>query len=319
MMRSTRFGLVRRLGAAFLVVGLASAAASSQLGCGPAAQGLTGGIKRGALDGTVAAQHQQLIADGDAAFAQRADRAQLEASIQKFSEAIKLKDDDWQTYEKLSRATYLLADGWLFFEKDDSDEKMAEFLKVHEQGYTAAERGLAALYPDVEKKLSAGVDLKDASALVDRQGVGLLYWYATNLGKWGKAQDITVAIRYKDRIISVMSKVIDLDREYFHGAPDRYFGTFYSFTPPSFGGDLDKSWDHFQSSLKVAPGYLATYNLIAENYAPKRKDAALFDRMIEAVRSAPLDGIPGLEAEAAIEKRRAELLVKMRENGDFPF
>ena len=284
--------------------------------CGPSAQGLSGGIKRSPTDPAVAAQHQQLVAEGDAAFAARADRAQLELAIQKFDAAVKLKDDDWQTYEKLARALYLLADGWLFFEKD---EKQAEYLATFERGYTAAERGLAALSPEVEKRLSAGVDLKDAAALVDRNGVGLLYWYSTNLGKWGNAQDITVVLRYKDRIFNVMSRVLELGPDYFHGAADRYFGAYYSVAPTFAGGDLDKSWTHFQESLKRAPNYLATYNLIAEFYAPKRQDEALFDQMISFVQQAPLDAIPGLEAEAAVEKRKAELLAARKEAGDFPF
>jgi hypothetical protein len=284
--------------------------------CGPAAQGLSGGISRNQLAADAAAQHQQTVAEADAAFALRGDRAQLELAIQKYDAATKLKDDDWQSYEKLARACYILADGWLFFEKDD---KEAEFLSTYERGFKAAERGLAALYPEVEKKLSMGVDLKDAAALVTKDGIGLLYWYSTNLGKWGNAQDITVVVRYKERIFNVMNKVLELDPTYFHGAPHRYFGAFYSIAPPAFGGDIDKSWEHFQESLKIEPSYAATYNLIAEFYAPKKKDGKLFDEMVTKVRDLPLEAIPGLEAETAIEKRKAELLILRRDAGDFPF
>jgi tetratricopeptide (TPR) repeat protein len=311
--------LFRRLVSSLFVLGLAGMPVVSQLACGPAAQGLSAGIRRGPLDPAAAAQHQQLVAEGDAAFAERAERAQLELAIQKYQAAVGVKDDDWQTYEKLARATYLLADGWLFFEKDASADAAARYLAVFEQGYGAAERGLAAQSREVEQKLAAGVDLKDAVALVNRDGVGLMYWYATNLGKWGNAQDITVILRYKDRIFNMMTRVRELDRQFFHGAPDRYFGAYYAVAPTFAGGDLDKSWEHFQESLKIAPDYVATYNLIAEFYAPKKQDADLFDRMIAQVRKAPIEAIPGLEAEAAIEKRKAELLVKRREAGDFPF
>lgn len=302
-----------------LFVSLALAAAAAPLtttGCGPAAQNLSGGIKRAQLDPAAKAQHDQLVTEGDAAFAARADRAQLETALAKYEQAIALQDDDWQTYEKASRAAYQLADGWLSFEMDT---KRDEFLAMHEKGYTLAERGIAALSPKVEQRLNTGVDLKDAVALLDRDAVPLMYWYATNLGKWGKAQDITVVLRYKDRLFNMMSRVIELDPKYFFGAPDRYFGTYYSVAPTFAGGDLDKSKAHFDASLAIEPNYLATYNLIAENYAPKRKDAALFEQMIEFVRNAPIDIMPGLEAEAAIEKRKAELLVKKREAGDFPF
>jgi len=285
-------------------------------GCGPSAQGLSGGVSRSQLDSNAAAQHQQLVTEGDAAFAARSDRAQLELAISKYEAAVKVKDDDWQTYEKLARACYLLADGWLFFEKE---EKQAEYLATYEKGYTYGERGIAALSPEVEQRLKAGVDLKDAAALLDRKAVPLMYWYATNLGKWGNSQDITVVLRYKDRIFNVMSRVLELDPGYFHGAPDRYFGAYYAIAPTFAGGDLDKSWEHFQASLKTEPKYLATYNLIAEFYAPKKQDGALFDEMITFVKNAPIESIPGLEAEAAVEKRKAELLAKRRDAGDFPF
>lgn len=284
--------------------------------CGPAAQGLSGGIKRAQLDPGTQAKHDQLVAEGDTAFAARTDRAQLELSLAKYEEAIALDDDDWQTYEKAARAAYLIADGWLSFEMDT---KMTEFLAMHERGYTLAERGLAALSPKVEQRLATGVDLKDAVALLERDAVPLMYWYATNLGKWGKAQEITVVLRYKDRLFNMMSRVMELDPKYFYGAPDRYFGTYYAVAPTFAGGDLDKSKSHFDASIAIEPAYIATYVLIAENYAPKKKDAAMFDKMIETVRNAPIDGIPGLEAEAAVEKRKAELLVKRREAGDFPF
>ena len=56
------------------------------------------------------------------------------------------------------------------------------FLKTYEKGFQYAERGLKARYPAIEERLAAGVDLKDAATLVDKPGIGLLYWYSTNLG-----------------------------------------------------------------------------------------------------------------------------------------
>ena len=67
------------------------------------------------------------------------------------------------------------------------------------------------------------------------------------------------------------------------------------------------------------PRYIATYNLIAEFYAPKRQDEKLFDEMTQKVLDAPVDIIPELAAEAAIEKRKAESLQKRKADGEFPF
>ncbi|MBP8811282.1 MAG: hypothetical protein KBG48_35400 [Kofleriaceae bacterium] len=307
--------LVRSLlGAAVAgALALAPLAPVATTGCGAAATSIGGGIKRGGA--TDPAAYQAAVTAGDAAFALRDDRAQLELAIAKYQEAVGYKDDDYETYEKLARAHYLLADGWLYFEVADKKEL---FLATYEKGFQFAERGMKARYPAIEERLGAGVDLKDAAALVDKAGIGLLYWYATNLGKWGNAQDITVVLTYKDRIYAIMEHVFELDPNFFYGAADRYFGAYYAIAPSFAGGDLDRSWNHFQTTIKIEPRYVATFNLIAEFYAPKKQDGKLFDEMVARVLAAPDDIIPELTAETKIEKRKAELLRKRKADGEFP-
>jgi hypothetical protein len=283
-------------------------------GCGATTQGLAGGIRRGAASDPGA--YQAAVTAGDAAFAQRADRAQLELAVAKYEEAVKLKDDDWQTYAKLSRACYALADQWLFFEKDKNPQL---FLATYEKGLNYAQRGMAALSPEVEKRLAAGVDLKDAVQLLDKQAIELLYWHATNLGRWANAQDITVVLNYKERIYNIMEMVLRFDPNFFYGAADRYFGAYYAIAPSFAGGNLDDSWNHFQASLKIAPNYASTYILIAEFLAPKKQDEKMFDENLQKVLDMPDDVIPELVAETVAEKKKAEFLKKRKADGEFPF
>jgi hypothetical protein len=282
--------------------------------CGATTQGLAGGIRRGAASDPGA--YQAAVSAGDAAFAQRADRAQLELAVAKYEEAVKLKDDDWQTYAKLARACYALADQWLFFEKDKNPQL---FLATYEKGLNYAQRGMAALSPEVEQRLAAGVDLKDAVQLLDKQAIELLYWHATNLGRWANAQDITVVLNYKERIYNIMEMVLRFDPNFFYGAADRYFGAYYSIAPSFAGGNLDESWNHFQASLKIAPNYASTYILIAEFLAPKKQDEKMFDENIQKVLDMPDDVIPEMVAETKAEKKKAELLKKRKADGEFPF
>ena len=310
--------LTSRLAKGLLAAALAVAPAASltlvSAGCGASAQGIGSGIRRGGA--TDAAAHSAAVTAGDTAFAARADRAQLELSIAKYEEAVKLKDDDWQTYAKLSRACYALADQWLFFEKDKNPQL---FLATYQKGLDYAQRGMAAISPEVEKRLAAGVDLKDAVQLLDKQAIELLYWHATNLGRWANAQDITVVLSYKERIYNIMEMVLRFDPNFFYGAADRYFGAYYSIAPSFAGGDLDKSWSHFQASTKIAPGYASTYILIAEFLAPKKQDEKMFDENIDKVLAMPDDIIPEMVAETVAEKKKAELLKKRKAEGEFPF
>jgi tetratricopeptide (TPR) repeat protein len=273
-------------------------------GCAAQSQGLAGQVSRAQLAAPQAEQHRALVAEGDALWEERIDRAKLEAALQKWEQAIELKDDDWETYAKLSRGIYLLADGWLAFEDDQE-----RFLALHERGFAVAERGMAALSRDFEQRILTGADIEDAIMVLGREAVPLMYWYATNMGKWGNAKGFTTVLKYKDRIFKMISHVHELGSDYFYGASDRYFGAFYAVAPPFAGGDLDKSLEHFQESLKKSPDYLGTHVLIAEFLAPKRQDPDLFDRHLQLVLEAPVDIIPGLEAESAIEKKKAEKLL----------
>jgi hypothetical protein len=308
---------------------VALALSASMIGCGASAKGLESKVQRGQVTADQASVHQALVAEGDAAWELRGDRAQLELAIQKWDQAVKSKDDDWETYAKLARATYLLADGWLFFEKDQPAGQAA-YLSMHERGYTYAERGMAAQSPDYEKRRMAGTKIDDAVKVVGRNGVALVYWYATNLGKWAKEKGFTTVLENKDRIFKLVSRVYEIGPDYFYGAADRYFGAFYAVAPKFAGGDVQKSYEHFQASLKAAPNYLGTYNLIAELYAPledsaagKAADENAFKANLQIIINAqpcPEGGasmqpciMKGLEPESAVEKRKAEDLLKRRD------
>jgi hypothetical protein len=296
-------------------------------GCGASAKGLEGGINRNPLSGDLAAQHTKLVGEGDAAWEARADRAQLQTAIDRWEAAIKIKDDDHETYAKLARACYLMADGWLFL-----DKKEPEMLAMYERGYRHAERGMAALSPDFEKRRRMGTKIEDAVKVLGRNGVPMLYWYGTNLGKWAKAKGILTILEYKDVAYAMISRVYELAPDYFYGAADRYFGAYYAALPKSNGGDIVKSYEHFQASMKAAPNYLGTYLLIAELYAPVEDDASgkaadenTFNANLQVVLNAqpcPETGtspapciMKGLEPEAALDKRKAEDL--MARKGEF--
>ena len=269
------------------------------LGCGASPQGMGNRVNRMAPAADKLAEHDRLVAEGDAAWALRADRAKLEESIARWQAAVAIEDDDADTYAKLARAIYLLADGWLAFEPDSK-----KYLDTHLRGIDVAERGLAALSPDFEKRRLTGVKTEDAIAVIGKEGVPLMYWYATNLGKWAKASGFATTLKHKDRIFKIISRVYELGPDYYYGAADRYFGAFYAVAPAFAGGDLVKSNEHFQASLKAAPNYLATHVLIAETYAPKVQDPRLFDQHLQFVLDAPLDIIPGPRGRGRPSRRR---------------
>ncbi len=236
----------------------------------------------------------------------RADEASLRGAISRWDSAVKAKPSDYETYAKLSRACYLLADGFLAFDPTKDNE----FMVTHERGVAYAELGLTAISPRFAKLREQGVKIEDAIDVLDRSAIPLLYWWDVNLGKWARLKGMTTMLQHKDRIFKVMTKVYETDPDYFYGAPDRYFGGYFAVAPTFAGGDVAKSRVYFDNSLKKGYNYLATHNLVAEYLAPKLQDKALFEREIKFVLDTPAETIPELVPEQNIEKKKAQLLLK---------
>ena len=60
-----------------------------------------------------------------------------------------------------------------------------------------------------------------------------------------------------------------LDENYFFAGPHRYFGAMYGLAPGFAGGDMDKSREHFEKAIALAPNYLGSRVLYLEVWAQK--------------------------------------------------
>jgi hypothetical protein len=295
------------------------------VGCGAAPAGSQTKVQRTQLAADQSSTVQKLVSEGDALWAKRDDVESLKGALAKWEEAVKIKDDDWQTYGKLARGFYFLADGYYQFDAMGgeypydvdgvtNEEANNLYLNAHLRGLEHAQRGMAALSPDFEKRTSAGSKVEDAVVLLGRDGVPLAYWYATNLGKWAKAKGISTLLKHKDRAFKIVTFVYETQPDYFYAGPDRYFGAFYAVAPAFAGGDLARSLTHFEASIKPAPQYLGTYVLAAELHATATHDQAAFDRHLANVTAAPVDAVADIIPEMKVEKRKAELLLKNKDN-----
>lgn len=235
------------------------------------------------------------------AWENRGDEASLRSAIEGWEKVVAANPGDAQTHAMLARAWYFLADAHLRGDKE-------KYLAAFEKGVAAGERGLAAASPAFKQEVTGGVPFEQAVKKVGKEGLESMYWYASNLGKWARAKGFATTLGNKDKIKSAMDRALELDPTYFHGAPHRYFGAFYAVAPGFAGGDMNKSKEHYEKSLEIAPGYVGTKVLYADTYAVKKQDRALFDRLLEEVLAAPDDVIPGLEPETRNEKEKAQEL-----------
>ncbi len=267
------------------------------------------------LDGAQQPRYQRAVDDGDRQWSLRAQRAQLEAAVASWERALALDNRDWQTAARLSQALHQLADGWLAFDADRD-----QLVPTLERGMRVAETGMTAASPAFAAAIQGGADIEDAVATLGAAHVGLVYWYAANLGSWIHIQGRMAGMKYRGRLEGLMRRVHAVAPGYYFHAADRFFGAYYAALPGFMGGSLATSEKHLLAARDGSPEYPGTYLVMATFLAPGKKDAEAFDRYLAAVldaRPCTSDGprpciAPGLEPEVAIEQKKARALAQRK-------
>ena len=245
-----------------------------------------------------------MIEAGDGMWAERGDRAKAEGAVAKWEAAAGVDPTRADVQLKLAYAYYFLANAHVKWDDDPEDAMRALFLK----GVEAGERAIKLESPEFATKIKGGATWGDAVTSVPKSGIAGLYWYSTNLGKWGLLDGITTILAHKDDIFKTMDHVRALDESFFHGAPHRYFGVYWAKIP--FGKDLKKSHLHFQTSMRLAPNYLDTKVLFAEHWAARSDDEPLFRKMLTEVINTADDVDASLIPENKNAKRTAKAMLE---------
>ena len=211
----------------------------------------------------------------------------------------------------MTRAYYFYADAYL-----RGDEKA--YLDYMDRAVWWGERALIAASPEFAEAMANKGKYHEAITLIGIEALPAAYWYATALGKWARASGFGVLVGQKDNIKATMTRALELDPNYYHGGPHRYFGAFYAIAPAFAGGDLDKSKEHYDKSLEIAPYFIGTKVLMAENLSTKLDDEAMFDALIDEVINADISGSPAeILPEMAIEQEKAKELKAQKEEDDW--
>jgi hypothetical protein len=220
--------------------------------------------------------------------------------------------EDAELLAMVTRANYYFADTFLRAEADADG-----FLDYMDRAVWWGERAVIAASPEFGEKMRNKAKFEEAIVVIEAPAIPAAYWYASALGKWARAKGFGVLVGNKDKIKATMSRLLELDPNFYHGGPHRYFGAFYSIAPDFAGGDVKKSQEHYEKSLEIAPYFLGTKVLMAENMATKLDDEALFDRLLEEVLAADLSAVPvEILPEMRAEQEKARELQKKKVNDD---
>jgi len=189
---------------------------------------------------------EDLIAQADELYNQMSDMATAQAALEKYRAALLKAENKYDAYWKIARILYFIG---------AHTENNKEKKNVFSQGIYNAKKAVA-----LEPEKPDGY-----------------YWLGVNYGVYGEARGVLKSLFLVDDIKEAMNKVIEIDRSYEDGGPDRVMGRVYFKLPGFAGGDKKKSLEHLLKSIEYGPEdaltrvYLAD-TLLSQDEAEKARE-----------------------------------------------
>jgi hypothetical protein len=252
-----------------------------------------------------AASASDALTKADALWAQRGDKDKLAETLSLYEQALSTDTSNKHILGRLIRGWYFMGDA----HESDKTAKMTAWDKAVSFGNVCLEQN-SNYKSTLEQTNNKGEAVK---AIQDIADVPCMYWYASSLGKWAKLNGILQSLKHKPTFVGFMQRVEELQPDYFYGAPYRYWGAYFSVLPSFAGRDLNASKENFDKSLSIAPEYLGTYLLLADNWARNSQNVEEFDQAVQYVMASDPSVLPeDLLPENNAELKKAELLWKNR-------
>ena len=183
---------------------------------------------------------EELIAQADELYLGMRDMATAEKARDLYMKARDLAENKYEPFWKLSRILYYIGDN----SESNKDKKV-----IFSQGIYYAERAVA-----LEPEKPDGH-----------------YWLGVNYGVYGEARGVLKSLFLVDDIKREMNKVVELDRSYEEGGPDRVLGRMYFKLPGFAGGSKNKSVEHLLKSLEYGPQHPLTRYYLADTYLAQKE------------------------------------------------
>ena len=176
---------------------------------------------------------EELLAKADALYEEMQDMATAEEALALYRKALGMAEDKYEPYWKISRIQY--------------------YIGAHTKEKKQKKTIFAQAVYHADKAIACGPEKPDG-----------YYWRGVNNGKYGETRGILKSLSLVKPIKQDMNKVIELDRSYEDGGPDRVLGRVYFKLPGFAGGNKDKSREHFEKSKEYGPNDAFTRIYLAE-------------------------------------------------------
>lgn len=226
----------------------------------------------------------------------------LAEAITKFEQLHKTTPTDTEILVYLTRAHFIMGDS----HTSNKDDKLTQF----EKAFTYGDKALATNV-EYSARLKKGEEVDYAVKALAASEVPQMYWTAASIGKYARTKGIFASMKYKRKILALISQVEEKQAAYFYGAVYRYWGSYYAVIPGIAGKDLKKSKKNFEKSLAMAPEYLGTKVLMAETYLVEEEDEKEFKKVLnEVMADSSNDNHPEIGPENRMEKIKAKKLLE---------
>ncbi len=178
---------------------------------------------------------EDLIAQGDKLYSEMKDVETAKKALALYQKALLTAEDKYESYWKIARINYYIG---------SNTEKKKQKKIIFSQGVYNANRaiGLEPEKPDGH------------------------FWHGVNNGVFGAAKGVLKSLSLVKPIKKAMNKVIELNREYEDGGPDRVLGRLYFRLPGIAGGSKKKSLVHLLKSKELGPSEVKTRIYLADTY-----------------------------------------------------
>jgi hypothetical protein len=253
--------------------------------------------------GTTQAAFARAVADGDAAWAKRAEGPdQIRKAVESWKHADAIDPYDRHVLQHLALASYYIANYYTPAEKKP---------EVHEEGYGFGVRA-ARLNPDVRHAMDVEKkSLEDAVTAHATPGdVPGLYWMTVNRGRAYEDASIAKRASIAPVLKTIMEKIYKIGPEYYWGGVHRFFGVYYM-KAPAQSDPLAQSKREFERAVAIGPENLENKVLYAEYAAKGGNDRALYEKLLkEVLATKPENDLPALRVDNAEARKRAQKMLE---------
>jgi len=237
--------------------------------------------------------------DADKLWKQRDDPQKARQALALYRRAFAADPTNVELGTRLARAFHFAG----YYVETDPAKQDSLFL----QGVETGERVLA-VNPSFQASYRKTTDEARALAALDISWINPIYWTGLNYDRWVSGRSRLVRYRNKQRVEAYMTRVKELEPNFFYGAVPRYFGVLPTQGRAPFV-DIDNAKREFDRALELAPNFFGNQRTYAETYAVKKKDRELFKKLLEQVINGNPNALPDVAPENKYEQETAKKML----------